>query len=1506
MRRSGSGVGLSGPTPTVPSQSQSDTQTTPSIQSPAAAVPQIVSDSHSSVVGGSSSVASVHFKVRCERLGHGEDIYLVPIEDSESKYGNEDDDDATSMKLGVAAAAAQVVASEEELLKPLSPTHRHKMIPLYTTAQEYPWYSTLSSLPIPVVKKAPSPLPLGGGGGGGGATSPAGAGATTSTTTTTTTRTLFAKKDQTTLSKDFRYRYAVFRAGVFFRWEEEMDENFISVDEDTTTTTNTSTNKTTAAMAAMDVEDNTVVATDDTTPSKLNYHALPLRFLIAGETYVVNDVLGKRRGQRPDIYHKRPPTLSGGRHTSTQYVGVTGSGACEGTGRAGDIGMGMQTAGSGSQVSLGPTGAAGAVGGRNDSKASFQSEDSNGQPVKRKSVGFAPSPPSHADRPHPHQHQHPHQHEEGPSSKHHKARIGVGGGADKVSLNSTDGLVVVSAFLPVVVNRCETSTTPTWTADWDYEVLLSMQTHLRVTRVGTVRWKGWHGNYVHNGEQDNNKPNNKAAGGEGDGATATATATGTTAASSEEYGVPINERYLVEEALRPFHCVPVWVDPLLFGEMYNGFCKGILWPLLHNVTSVYASHKDDIEDDDEEEKEGDTVRAIAAAGTATTAQKGQEEEAEDEAQQFSELCRDDVEQGPIHGGRGNEKELWSAYNQVNRKFSEVVVQCFNEGDLIWIHGFHLMILPSYLTRRISMAKIGIFLHTPFPSSEIFRTLWCREDLLRGMLNTDQVGFHLFEYARHFLTCCRRLLGLNYGMIPDASGSGGYSLAIETNGRHVAVTSIHAGIEPPVLNQILRHGSVIQEAQTIRQRYPGKTIFCSIDRLESLKGIPLKLLALERFLKRCPEWVGRIVLIQIGITAWERGDDYIKTREEVTTMVQRINGIYPGTVVFEETPDWRMRLQQRVALMKASDVALVTPIRDGLNLIPLEFTVTHQDALTLAGQKDGRRRGLVILSEFASCTRVMRGALHVNPWKISEIAFAFKTALTMSDEERLRRVSCASEFVTRVTTQRWALAVMLDLKGVHKAVTPVQYSGAGLGLGFRLLGMDTGFDPLEFKLVAKAYKISSRRLILFDYGGTITSNENLDNLSRFRMVKSRMHHSEPTPEMIHIIKELCEDTKNTVFVVSGKERHSLLKTLGQIPNLGLAAEHGMYISWPETCNDPSHSHSTYDSSVSSPVGAGGSSSSSPFASTSTASSSHGGGRRTKKHKRKWDTLVPIDDTSWRQIAMSIMEVYESRTHGSYIEKTEMKVLWQYRDADLEFGYLQARELEDHLSNVLRSYPVDILHGGKEEGGFVEVRPKGVHKGVFAMKVIRNYDKFVAPGSNSRVDFALVLGDDFCDEPMLSVMRQIGHRVRGGQSSELPGTIKVVDVSSCDANVSGDLECFTCTIGKKPSAAANYLQDVSEVQELLQALVRVSKNPNASKSMMDLMLESLAADAQIAALPPMSTEPSSSHSTATTTTNTGQQVFGTASLVVGGGQSTIVPGSVDDYFDGFDDEEEDIFF
>ena len=499
---------------------------------------------------------------------------------------------------------------------------------------------------------------------------------------------------------------------------------------------------------------------------------------------------------------------------------------------------------------------------------------------------------------------------------------------------------------------------------------------------------------------------------------------------------------------------------------------------------MYSSRQDD---GGAETKTDDSFAPHGAANSFASAGDSRVSETlANVSSRFSEYSMDDMSMGNIHGDGGKEGSLWNAYTQVNRAFADVIVSHFNEGDLVWIHGFHLLILPSFLTRRVPMAKIGLFLHTPFPSSEIFRTLWCREDLLRGMMNADQVGFHLFEYARHFLTCTRRLLGLKYGMIPDESG--GHNLAIEMNGRHVAVTSIHAGIEPEVLKQVLQFKVTQLRTQVIRDKFKDKVIFCAIDRMESLKGIPLKMLGIERFLNRCPEWVGKIVLIQVGISAYERGDDYKRTKSEVVALVSNINKQWPGTVQFQECQESEMRLPQRIALLRAADVVMVSPIRDGLNLIPLEYTTAHLDALQ--NNKDGRKRGLCILSEFSSCTRVMRGAIHVNPWKISELANAFHLALNMSDDERLRRLSTASEFVCRVTTQRWALAVLLDLKAVHKNVDVGKYTGTGLGLSYKILGMDRGFDSLDISAVGKAYRKSRARLILLDYGGTIVCNDNV--------------------------------------------------------------------------------------------------------------------------------------------------------------------------------------------------------------------------------------------------------------------------------------------------------------------------------------------------------------------------------------------------------------------------------
>lgn len=202
-----------------------------------------------------------------------------------------------------------------------------------------------------------------------------------------------------------------------------------------------------------------------------------------------------------------------------------------------------------------------------------------------------------------------------------------------------------------------------------------------------------------------------------------------------------------------------------------------------------------------------------------------------------------------------QEDVWQSYSQVNMKFREKIVEVYNDGDLIWIHGFHLLVLPSFITKTIPKAKTALFLHTPFPSSEIFRTLSVREDLLRGMLNADHIGFHLFEYARHFVTCVRRLLGLTYDM---ENGQ----LAVHYNGRTVAISSIHVGVDISSLRSIQVRPEVETRLDELKQRFGGRKVVLGVDRLERIRGLPLKLLAFEKFLKKYPAWHDKVVLYQV--------------------------------------------------------------------------------------------------------------------------------------------------------------------------------------------------------------------------------------------------------------------------------------------------------------------------------------------------------------------------------------------------------------------------------------------------------------------------------------------------------------------------------------------------------------------------------------------------------------------------------------------------------------------
>ena len=386
--------------------------------------------------------------------------------------------------------------------------------------------------------------------------------------------------------------------------------------------------------------------------------------------------------------------------------------------------------------------------------------------------------------------------------------------------------------------------------------------------------------------------------------------------------IPVDQEDLVAKKLERFNCVPVFLPPAFYERVYNGYIHKTLWTIFHNAVDIYGRL-------------------------------------------------------PSLWWNGNvQEQQWESYMDMNNKFAGKIVEVFCTGDTVWIQDIGLLILPSFLVRRIRQKmSIGIFIHTPFPSSEIFRTLSVREKLLRGMLNADHIGFHLYEYARHFIACCRRILGLT---IKDRRGG---CILIEYQGREVAVTVAHASIEPDVVTSRLLVDQTKERLLYFRNKFNisasglsgnggyRKKYLVGIDRVERMCGVPIKLLAYRRFLESNPQWVGQCVMIQYGIRCPERGADYIETQKRIKQEIMEINlattGLDDGgdnpSVIYKEVD--RVDVYERTALFQLCDIYLNTCVRQALDLMPLEYCAIHMS-------DQNAECGILAISEFASASRIL--------------------------------------------------------------------------------------------------------------------------------------------------------------------------------------------------------------------------------------------------------------------------------------------------------------------------------------------------------------------------------------------------------------------------------------------------------------------------------------------------------------------------------------------------------
>jgi trehalose 6-phosphate synthase/phosphatase len=456
---------------------------------------------------------------------------------------------------------------------------------------------------------------------------------------------------------------------------------------------------------------------------------------------------------------------------------------------------------------------------------------------------------------------------------------------------------------------------------------------------------------------------------------------------------------------------------------------------------------------------------------------------------------------------------WRDYVRANEAFRDAVVKELQPGDLVWIHDYQLMLLPKMIREAVPDARIGFFLHIPFPSSDVFRVLPRREEVLKGLLGSDYISFHTHRYLQNFRSSLLRVHGIRSTM--DRIGLGS---------RQVRMEAQPIGIAPLEFREILDQEKTKEIIAGYRKNYDGVKLLVGVDRLDITKGLPERLRAFQRFLTKNRRMQGKVTLIQIAVPSRGNIPIYKDLQQEVDELVGQINGRF-------STPSWspivymkrNLSQEELAALYSVADAALVTPLRDGQNLVAKEYVACKQNG-----------DGVLLLSEFAGAAAEMGEAIQINPYDEERTADAIARALSMPVAEKRERMAALYKRVVRNDVFTWGARFVRNLA---EAADSRMMVGAGRP------------QQLPLSEIEAAYETASKRLILLDYDGTLVG------------YAQRAEDAIPPLKLKRILAGLAADPRNTAVIVSGRAKTDLERWFGKIPNLWLAAEHGAVMRRP---------------------------------------------------------------------------------------------------------------------------------------------------------------------------------------------------------------------------------------------------------------------------------------------------------------------------------------------------------
>jgi len=466
-----------------------------------------------------------------------------------------------------------------------------------------------------------------------------------------------------------------------------------------------------------------------------------------------------------------------------------------------------------------------------------------------------------------------------------------------------------------------------------------------------------------------------------------------------------------------------------------------------------------------------------------------------------------------------ELDSWLTYKSVNQKFADAILEKAGEDDTIWIHDYQLMLVPKMVREKRPNLSIGFFLHIPFPSYEIFRTLPWREEVLEGLLGSDLIGFHTYDYERHFLSSVRRLLGAEVSFND-----------IYVDNRLVKADSFPMGIDYEKFSEAAKkHQQNSEDQQSDLQRRldlhkkssPDAKLILSIDRLDYSKGIAKRLHAFKYFLDKYPEYKEKIRLIILAVPSRSNVPQYKLLKKEIDELVGRINGEL-STVSW--TPIWyfyrSLPFENLIDLYTSSDIAWLTPIRDGMNLVAKEYIATRTD-----------KSGVLILSEMAGSANEMNEALLINPNNFEQIAAALFMAINMPVLEQQRRNTILQKRLERYNVEKWANDFMNSLQAQKDRDTA---------------NVSKRLTDTILKGVLQDYHHAKKKLFFIDYDGTLTG------------FKIDPQKASPDKELYNLLDELSKKEGNDIYLISGRDKETFTRWF--LPKkYNMIVEHGVWIS-----------------------------------------------------------------------------------------------------------------------------------------------------------------------------------------------------------------------------------------------------------------------------------------------------------------------------------------------------------